>query len=391
MKLENDLQFAKNKLEKLNESQQKLISSRQKEIENLDTMYEAKKADERYNGEVELLDIRDRNQSEIAEKLVQKQERLSNIKASFDDSKKKLQQEREVLVSNHQDRIEDINSVNDNRYRSTFDEASIKADQINTSTHNTISNLENEADERILQSTFSTKLRSDEKSIENANKLEAQERVHKLQQNTAAKSYERKVAESMMEHEKLLQDQDFKQLSERKNMEIIHNREVLAKDEQHKDLLLQEDQNFQKKYEAITKEHQSVLDRIKAKFGQQISTILNGQMKSKSSIEEKRDDAFYNITSLEPKLTNLKDSYQIAIEVPDYEKENVRLTAQGRDLSISLTRKFSDSVVAEDGSRNKSSRSETFTKNLSTDELLNSKKITQSYNEGVLTFDIAKL
>ena len=194
-----------------------------------------------------------------------------------------------------------------------------------------------------------------------------------------------------MEHEKLLQDQDFKQLSERKNMEIIHNREVLAKDEQHKDLLLQEDQNFQKKYEAITKEHQSVLDRIKAKFGQQISTILNGQMKSKSSIEEKRDDAFYNITSLEPKLTNLKDSYQIAIEVPDYEKENVRLTAQGRDLSISLTRKFSDSVVAEDGSRNKSSRSETFTKNLSTDELLNSKKITQSYNEGVLTFDIAKL
>ena len=391
MKLENDLQFAKNKLEKLNESQQKLISSRQKEIEGLDTMYEAKKADERYNGEVELLDIRDRNQSEIAEQLTQKQERLSNIKASFDDSKKMLDQEREVLVSNHQDRIEDINSVNDNRYRSTFDEATIKADEVNTLTHNTISSLEHEADERVLQSTFETKLRSDEKSIENANKLEAQERVHKLQQNTATKSYERKTAESMMEHEKLLQDQDFKQISERKNMEIIHNREVLAKDEQHKDLLLQEDQNFQKKYESITKEHQSVLDRIKAKFGQQISTILNGQMKSKSSIEEKKDDAFYNITALDPQLIDLKDSYQIAIEVPDYEKENVRLTAQGRDLSISLTRKFSDSVVAEDGSRNKSSRSETFTKNLSTDQLLNSKQVTQSYNEGILTFNIAKL
>ncbi|PIK15895.1 Hsp20/alpha crystallin family protein [Halobacteriovorax sp. JY17] len=391
MKLDSELQFSKSQLEKLNDSQRKLVSSRQREIEKIDHMYEEKKADERYNGEAELLDIRDRNQTEIAEQLVQKQERLSNIKTSFDDSKKKLDQEKEILSASHQEKIEDLNSVYDNKYRTTFDDASILAEEIDSKTHDTLRNLENEADERILHSTFTSKLRSDEKNIENARKLADQEKVHQVQQKTATKSYERKTAESMMEHEKMLQEQNFKQLSQRKDLEVIHNSEIKSKDEQHKDLLIQEDKSFKQKYAAITKEHQSVLDRIKEKFGQQLNTLINGQMKSKANIENKNDDEFYKITSLEPQVANLEKSYQISLHVPEYEKENVRLTAQGRDLSLSLTRKFSDSVVSEDGSKNQSNRSEVFTKKISTEDLLNSREITQSYNEGVLTFNIAKL
>lgn len=391
MKLDNDLQFSKNQLEKLNDTQRNLISSKQKEIDSLDKMYDEKKINERYVGEAELLDIRDRNQSEIAEQLNLKQQRLSNIKKSFDDSKMKLDQEKEILTNTHKQKIEDLNSVYDNKYKDRFSEANSVAEEINDQTHQTIRQLESQTNERISQSTFENKLRADEKSIENTQKLADQEKVHNIQQNTAVKNYSRKSAELMMEHEDMLLDQNYKQLSERNNLQIIHQRDIENKTEQHKDLLLQEDKSFKQKYEAITTQHRNVLERIKDRFSKQISGLVNSQMKTKSMIENKSDDDFYKIKELNPTLTDLEDSYEISLDVPEHEKENVRLTAHNRDITLSLTRKFSDSVESEDGSQNQSSRSEIFKKKITSTDLLNSREITQNYNEGRLTFNIKKL
>ncbi|CBW26765.1 conserved hypothetical protein [Halobacteriovorax marinus SJ] len=354
-------------------------------------MYELRKEDERYNGEVEILDIRDRNQNEIAEQLNLKEERLNNIKTSFDTSKKKLDLEREILANSHQEKIEDLNAVYDNKYKTSFENANQVAEEIDDQTHDIIRRMEDETTERIAQSTFENKIRADEKSLENTRKLANQERVHKTQQRAAVKNYDRRSAELVMEHENQLMNQNYQQLSQRKELENIHNKEIEFKSEQHKNILLQEDKSFRQKYEAITKEHQSVLDRIKQKFSNQINSIVNSQMRSKTSVENRGDDDFYKITSLEPEITSLEKSYQISLKVPEHEKENVRLTAQGRDLTLSLTRKFSDTVESEDGSSNQSSRSEVFTKKLSTTDLMNSREITQNYKEGVLTFNIAKL
>ncbi|ATH08108.1 hypothetical protein BIY24_09145 [Halobacteriovorax marinus] len=391
MKLNNEIQYSKNRLEQLADSQRNLISSREKEINKLGDMYELRKENERYNGEVEILDIRDRNQNEIAEQLNLKEERLNNIKTSFDTSKKKLDLEREILANSHQEKIEDLNAVYDNKYKASFENANQVAEEIDDQTHDIIRRMEDETTERIAQSTFENKIRADEKSLENTRKLANQERVHKTQQRAAVKNYDRRSAELVMEHENQLMNQNYQQLSQRKELENIHNKEIEFKSEQHKNILLQEDKSFRQKYEAITKEHQSVLDRIKQKFSNQINSIINSQMRSKTSVESRGDDDFYKITALEPEITSLEKSYQISLKVPEHEKENVRLTAQGRDLTLSLTRKFSDTVESEDGSSNQSSRSEVFTKKLSTTDLMNSREITQNYKEGVLTFNIAKL
>lgn len=391
MKIDRDLQFSKRQLEKLNDSQRNLISSREKEINKLDKMYEERKAHERYNGEAELLDIRDHHEAEIAEQLVQKQERLSNIKTSFDESKRKLDQEQQLLSKNNQEKIQDLNTVYENKYNDTFEKVNSIAADINTDTQDTIRRLETENLERISQATFNNKIQADEKSIENDRKLMGQEKTHQIQQKSAEKSYARKNAELMMEHESELLNQNYKLKSQRKELENIQTAEMQNMTAQHKDLLIQEDKSFKEKYQNISKEHQSILDRIKSKFTNQINSLINSQMKFKANIENKDENGFYSITALEPEIIKLDGAYQISLEVPEYEKENVRLTAQGRNLAITLTRKFSDSVQAEDGTRNQSSRSEVFSKKIPTEDLLNSKEVTQSYNDGVLTFNVATL
>ncbi|GEM_PF-4297241 len=391
MKIDSDLSFSKKQLERLNDSQRNLIASREKEIESLDKMYDERKYNERLNGETELLDIRDQNEAEIAEQLVQKQERLSNIKMSFDDSKKKLDKEQEKLNKFNQEKIKDLNSTYENKYNDTFEKVNSIAADINTNTQDTLRRLESEHLERVSQTTFQNKIQADEKSIENDRKLLNQERVHQIQQKSAEKDYARKNANIVMEHEKELIDQNYKLKAQRKELENIQMAEMQNMTAQHKDILLQEDKSFKEKYNSISKEHQSVLDRIKNKFTNQINSLVNSQMKFKANIENKDENGFYTITALDPTITKLEGAYEINLEVPEYEKENVRLTAQGRSLSITLTRKFSDSVESEDGTKNQSSRSEVFSKKIPTEELLNSKEVTQSYNDGVLTFKVATL
>jgi len=58
---------------------------------------------------------------------------------------------------------------------------------------------------------------------------------------------------------------------------------------------------------------------------------------------------------------------------------------------MTLTRKYTDSLDAEDGSNNKSTKTELYSKEFSTKEILNPKSITQKYENGVLTFKILKL
>ena len=80
----------------------------------------------------------------------------------------------------------------------------------------------------------------------------------------------------------------------------------------------------------------------------------------------------------------------VHIPVAEYEKENINISTRGRSIKITLSRKYTDSLNADDGSLNKTTRSELFSKELATNDLLSSKDITQSYKDGILSFKIKK-
>ncbi|WP_127717634.1 Hsp20/alpha crystallin family protein [Halobacteriovorax sp. HLS] len=382
---------AKNYLDKLAEGQRDLVVAKEQELKNIDKVYEAKKSNERLVGEMELLDIQDRNQAQIAEKLQQKEERLGAIKTNFVENQTKLEKEKANLITAHQEKISDLNTVYDYKYQDSFDEANLKAQKINTDTSVLIKDLQLKSDATIEGIDFESKLRADAKTRENTQGLKQQEVNHGIQQKTAKSNYERKMAMAVSEHENKLSDQNHRLLVERKEREKFHNLEMLNKETHHKELLKQEDQSFKQKYDTIVKTHQDILDRVTNRFNNQVNSIVKDQMLYKSNITDKAKDDFYKVSSLNPTVKEGLKDYEVSIQVPVHEKENIRLTAQGRDVTLALTRKFTDEVKEENGEINRSRRSEVFTKKFKTSEILNSKDISQSYNEGVLTFKIAKL
>jgi len=157
-----------------------------------------------------------------------------------------------------------------------------------------------------------------------------------------------------------------------------------------KDMLSQREKDFKVRYENMVKEHDTILKNLSAKFEEDARKITASTSTDKKILSGRSEDPFYKVDKLSPKVVEGLKTVTVAVPVAEYEKENVHLSTQGRSIKITLSRKYTDSLNAEDGSLNRSTRSELFSKELTTADLLSPKNITQSYEDGVLSFKINK-
>jgi HSP20 family molecular chaperone IbpA len=84
------------------------------------------------------------------------------------------------------------------------------------------------------------------------------------------------------------------------------------------------------------------------------------------------------------------DSYIVSLKVPEHERENITISPRNRYIKITYHRKHSDRVEEQDGSSHTSKRTELMTKQFPTEAILNSKGVTQKYEDGVLKFKVLK-
>ncbi len=169
------------------------------------------------------------------------------------------------------------------------------------------------------------------------------------------------------------------------------NHDQLSFQETHqKDMLAQREKDFKVRYENMVKEHDTVLKSLSAKFEADVQRVTASTSTEKKVLGDKSTDPFYKVDKLNPKMTEDLKTVTIAVPVAEYEKENIHLSTQGRSVKITLSRKYTDTLNGEDGSTNRSTRSELFSKELNTTDLLSPKNITQHYSDGILTFKVNK-
>ncbi len=169
-----------------------------------------------------------------------------------------------------------------------------------------------------------------------------------------------------------------------------HQYQLESTNQQYKNKLEQEKENFTNQKNVLVSTSQAELDTIKGAYAKELSKLRLDFSKEKESIENKASDPFYRITTLEPKVSELEKGYEVSMILPKHESENVVFTANARDLKLSVARNFSDEVTLDDGSKNLSRKSETFTKLFKVNDIVDPKQITRKYEDGVLSFFIKK-
>jgi HSP20 family molecular chaperone IbpA len=141
----------------------------------------------------------------------------------------------------------------------------------------------------------------------------------------------------------------------------------------------------------LSTEHQAILDTLTAKLNKTTQDAVTVNMKEQKAITDVASDPFYQVEILKPKMLEDEKNYYVHLEIAPHEKEDVHLMAHGREIRITLSKKYSSTMDDADGSVNRTSKTQLYSKEFPTKEILNSKQISQKYENGILSFKIAKL
>ncbi|MGZ3808808.1 MAG: Hsp20/alpha crystallin family protein, partial [Bacteriovorax sp.] len=171
----------------------------------------------------------------------------------------------------------------------------------------------------------------------------------------------------------------------------VQKEELSYLDNHQKDVLAQKNADFKVRYENMAREHERILSELKTHLDRDVKKMVEQTSSQKKIIEDRAQDSFYRVETLSPMITETPKDFTVSLRVPEHEKEKVHLSVHNRDVKMTLARKFTDILDDQDGSTNRSTRSELFSKEFSSKDILNPKEIVQKYENGVLTFRIQKL
>lgn len=375
---------------RMNKSIQKKIESKEKEIQNLDTLYDKKIAMVKLEGEDQYIQNLDRNNQRMMsetgvfeDKIKGYQEKLKKIHDSVtqeeltlkSSEKQKLAEMKAQLEENFQ---EQYSATQENQKEITdATQASVK--EIATNSKAEKLSLEGKAQYEMnaLASEFNNKAANNEKEFRS--KLDNDIRLHK-NELTNQKTELKKLMSLDAEKNKRLSSE----------LNRVNKGQLDFQDAHQKDILSQREKDFKIRYENMVKDHDTVLKTLSAKFEEDARKMISSTSIDKKILESRSEDPFYKVDKLNPKLIEDLKTVTVQIPVADYEKENVHLSTQGRSIKITLARKYTNSLNSEDGGLNKSTRSELLSKDITTTDLLSPKDIKQFYKDGILHFKINK-
>lgn len=378
------------KSNELNSSQKELIRAKENEIKKVNNLFNAKIKQTKLEGDINLSNLQEHNKEEVSQSLANKEETLEKVNHDLAQEQVRLRNERQNLMQAHQSQISDLSLNNDESYRALYDDALNTSKNVHDQTASTIQDIQSESNQQIRNVNFNTKLNMDQMVKENEVKM--RQTAVNLDQSKRERTalLMNQLEEQRKDHQNKIDSLLQKNQAEFKVREQVNASKVSHQDALYQELLRQKEETFKEKFAAQEQSHQEILKRINARFDGEAGLIVSKYADFKRNLDIKAEDDFYQVKKLDPTIIENPDHYIVSLPVPEYEKETVNLTAQERKISIVQTRKFSAKGQDLQGNTDGSGRSEVLTKTFDVQQILDPTKVTRKYEEGWLSFQIAK-
>jgi HSP20 family molecular chaperone IbpA len=379
------------KVTEKNDKIQELSKKSDNEVEKIKKFYDNKVDSATIAGEERFTNSLKRSDELLIGATKNYEEKLNNFQENLLKTEISVAKEESRLKSDHAENMKNIKEQSlyniHEQYRSTQEEQTQVQEQTQNglkrftdSARNDKNNIENTARHELntLSSEYNHKGVTNESNYRSS--IDANAREHQAALSTQ-KSELKKAIVKNTEQNKRLETEKIK----------VQTAELNYLDNHQKDILAQKQSDFKIRYENLVKEHDTILTQLKGHFDADVKKMTMESAVQKKAIPNKSDDSFYRVETLKPTIVENEKEYLVSLTVPEHEKENVHLTIHGRGVKMTLSRKFADTIEATDGSRDKSSRTELFSKEFPSKDILDSKQVAQNYENGVLNFRIQKL
>ena len=382
---------------KISEQNKILDSHYQKEIKAKEA--KIKEIKDAYNKEIQRIKVT--SEEEIRENRNLERERIAKEfeveKEKWEDVRKKWQEKEATFEDAKElEEVKNTQEVTLNRFKHG---KQMESDQFKFD--NDINSLRERRNKilREMQETSDSKIYQEE--IKSRKNIDALRKENEQKENLAIKSYanfssaqqreiDKAVADKEREHRKIIRKTEVENSRQLNERDRINQENLKRLDDANKNKLQQADVTLQKKVKQVQKESEDAISTLSLKTQKEINNLKQNESKDKSIISNRANDPFYSITNLNPRITDNEKEYILKISVPEHEKDSVIVGADGRNLKISHSRRYSDAAKNEDGTLSKSSRSETVSQSIKLEDLVNPRKITQTYDGNEIIFKIPK-
>lgn len=384
----NDTQEELNNLNKVLRNK---VNMRENEIENIKKYYDKRADQARDQGQIDYENQITANDKKLLEANTNYTNKLTEYQANLLHTKNELEKEINNYKDSNASQINAVKKQNEERFQSTFQNAIDTQEELQQKTasqlhlidnksHQDKTHLEEEAHNQLSQMAFNFS--------ENALVNESQFR-QKLQDDL--KAHQAELIENKDQFKKGLDNVNQKNHRIEVEQTRIHNDQIAYMDKFHKETMAQKENDFKKRLAEVSKDHDRVINELKTKLDQEIKDLTLKNAKTRVAIEDKAQDPFYRIEELDPQIKFNEKDILVSLAVPEHEKDNVHVIAQGRTVKVTLSKKYNESIDNAKNEIDKISKTELMSKELKVPDLLNSKKMAMKYENGVLTYKIAKL
>jgi len=231
----------------------------------------------------------------------------------------------------------------------------------------------------LEQTKFDYQQRIDQARKQSAKKLKLRENDIKV------KEEEQRVAvanEQIRMRQKY--SRDLMMLEKSQQMHLDHEKTV-------SDYNLKETRKrLQAKIHGLKSQHEVAIENQNARAKSAMNNLRKNYSKDRLTMVNRLEDPFYSILTIDPQISDLGSEYELRLKIPPYEKDLVSLNAFKRTLRLTVARNYNSKTRHENGTENRTNRSETVTKEFRVDDILDNTKVGNRYENGVLIYTIAK-
>ena len=335
------------------------------------------------------LDLHDQKKAELAEFLDQHQQTIDKYRNNLHQTKQILDEAEKNYTQTSQDKILQKQIENDELITSTANRAQERALEIATTGNLQVNKIQNDIENQKNQIRTQQNLQALENGGRNKTDINQTSRDYVEKRNFVSKEYENHLKFLEKSQKDHLQDVDRKHLIVKQQQLNTNQQELQNIEKKYQQVLKDTHNRYASKIAQMNKENQVVLNNVKDVFTKQINQIKEQQIDTKTVLNHRSQDPFYQMLDINPQIEDLGKEYLISVKVPEHEKEGILLTPSERKIRVSFSRRFEDRIPTSQGF-NQSGRNENSLQEFTVQDILDTTKVTQTYSDGVLMFKVAK-
>ena len=364
---------------------------KENDLNNLKEIYAKKINDVKNEGKENYITTLSANDELLVSATKDYEGKLNNYKNNLSKTKEAIDLSENSLKNDYHQKIDDLTTKNNLSIQDKIQNAQIDQIDVSTKMNNSSKAITDKAMTERRNTESNAKIQADKLSREFNSKNSMEESNFRLKLDNDLRLHKEEVdlQQKDLNTLSLKQSEKSKHLLAEKT--IVQTEELNFLNNHQKDILLQKQSDFKIRYEKMVKEHNELLTSLKSHFDIDVKKMVEQTSSKKKTLENKAEDSFYSVVTIDPKITEDKNELTVSLKVSEHEKENVHLSVQGRKVKMTLSRRFSDNYNDETGKTNRSTKNELFSKEFPSIDLLNPKLVDQKYEDGVLTYRIQKL